>query len=76
MSPVRWIWGLAICGGVAWTVYQAIARRRIAMPIRTLGRPWYIERDREPGMFWIVIIAHGLMFGLATVAVVLGDWSA
>jgi hypothetical protein len=46
------------------------------MPISTLGKPWYIERDREPGMFWIVIIAHGLMFGLATVAVVLGDWSA
>jgi hypothetical protein len=46
------------------------------MPISTLGKPWYIERDREPGMFWIVVVAHSLMFGLAAVVVVLGDRSA
>lgn len=76
MTPVRWIWGLAVCGWIAWTVYQGIVRRRIAMPIRTLGKPWYIERDREPGMFWLVVVVHGLMFGFATMVVVLGDGSA
>jgi hypothetical protein len=76
LTPVRWIWGLAVCGWIAWTVYQAIVRRRIALPIRTLGKPWYIERDREPGMFWLVVVMHGLMFGFAAAVVVLGNRSA
>jgi hypothetical protein len=46
------------------------------MPISTLGKPWYIERDREPGMFWLVVVMHDLMFGFAATVVVLGNRSA
>ena len=73
---MRWILGLAICGWIAWTVYQAVVRRRIAMPISSPGKPWYIERDRDPGIFWIVVVVHGLMFGFAAAVVVLGHRSA
>jgi hypothetical protein len=66
---VQWLYALAICAGIAWDLYQGIHRRRVAMPVRALGRPRYIERDREPGMFWTVVFAHGL-FWLATIAVV------
>lgn len=70
-----WLYGLAICAGIAWDVYQGVVRRRIATPVQTLGRSWYIERDREPGMFWMVAVVHGL-FWLISIAVVVADLAA
>ena len=69
---VPWLYALAVCAGIAWDLYQGVVRRRVAMPVRTLGRSWYIERDREPGMFWTVAVAHGL-FWLAAIAVIVAD---
>lgn len=74
MAAVSWLYALAICAGIAWDVYQGVVRRRVAMPVRTLGRSWYIERDREPLMFWAVAVAHGL-FWLISIAVVFADAS-
>jgi hypothetical protein len=72
MTAVLWLYALAICAGIAWDVYQGVVRRRVAMPVRVLGGSWYIERDREPGMFWLVAVAHGL-FWLISIAVLVAD---
>ncbi len=67
---VLWLYALAICAGIAWDLYQGVVRRRVALPIRVLGRSWYIELDREPWMFWTVAVAHGLFWLISIVVVV------
>ncbi|OYW27982.1 MAG: hypothetical protein B7Z44_10165 [Caulobacter sp. 12-67-6] len=49
---------LLLTGGLLWDGYQIVFRRRVALPLRTFGVPFYVELAKAPKAFWLVLALH------------------
>lgn len=57
-------------GGLAWDGYQVVFRRRVALPVRTLGTPLYVELAKDPKTFWLICGLHAAVWALLAFGVI------